>query len=223
MSERHMLLKEMARPVLVSSVFFMLLAGLAYPMLTTVVANMIFPDQAQGSLIKRNGVVIGSSLIGQNFTLPVYFHPRPSATSGPDPADPTQTMAMPYNAGLSGASNLGPTNRKLVDQVAERVLAYRMENGVASTSMVPVDSVTASASGLDPDISIANAQLQVKRVATHRNVPVNTVQQLLRSHITERPLGMLGAPRVNVLKLNLALDELSPAPLSENLENSHER
>ncbi|MFT0546359.1 potassium-transporting ATPase subunit KdpC [Allopusillimonas ginsengisoli] len=215
MSERHMLFKGMARPVLVSSVFFMLLAGLAYPTLTTVIANLIFPDQAQGSLVKRNGVVIGSSLIGQYFTQSVYFHPRPSATLAPDPANSEITISMPYNAGLSGASNLGPTNRKLVDQVAKRVMAYRTENGMTSTASVPVDAVTASASGLDPDISIANAQLQVTRVATHRQVPVSTVQQMLNAHITERSLGIFGEPRVNVLKLNLALDELLPAPLHE--------
>ncbi|WP_323012241.1 K(+)-transporting ATPase subunit C [Castellaniella sp.] len=209
MSEKPTIFKGIARPVIVSSVFFMALTGLAYPMFTTGVANLLFPAQAQGSLLERNGAVIGSSLIGQNFTRPEYFHPRPSATMGPDPADASKTVSLPYNAGLSGASNLGPTNRKLADQVAERVAAYRAENGLSNTAAVPVDAVTASASGLDPDISIANALLQVARVASHRNLPEAKVQQLLTAHTTGRALGVLGEPRVNVLQLNIALDALS--------------
>lgn len=217
MTEKPSLFKGMARPAIVSSVFFMLLTGLAYPMFTTGVANLLFPNQAQGSLIERNGVIIGSAQIGQDFTRPEYFHPRPSATLGPDPADASKSISAPYNAGLSGASNHGPTNKKLVDAVAARVAAYRAENGLASDAPVPVDAVTASASGLDPNISIANAKLQAARVAKQRNLPESQVQQLLTANIVDRDLGVLGEPRINVLQLNLALDALRSASVPGKL------
>ena len=137
--------KGLLRPVLVSAVFFMLLTGFAYPALTTVTAQLVFPFQARGSLIERDGLVMGSALIGQHFTRPEYFHGRPSMTLGADPQDPSKSVSQPYNAGSSGASNLGPTSQKLVDQVAARAHAYRQDNGLAADALVPVDAVTASA------------------------------------------------------------------------------
>jgi len=174
-----------------------LLTGLAYPLLTTAAANVFFPDQARGSLLKEGEKVVGSRLIGQAFTSPRYFHPRPSATS-----------PEPYNAAQSSGSNLGPTNAKLIQAVQERVRQYRQENGLGDGVAVPVDAVTASASGLDPDISLANAQLQAARVAQARGIPLERVRQLIREHIRSRQLGLLGEPRVNVLELNLVLDGL---------------
>ncbi|WP_426135370.1 K(+)-transporting ATPase subunit C [Pseudomonas sp. PWP3-1b2] len=203
--------KGLLRPVLVSAVFFMLLTGLAYPAFTTVVAQWLFPFQAQGSLIERDGKVIGSTLIGQNFTQPGYFHGRPSMTLGADPQDPSKSIAQPYNAGSSGASNLGPTSQKLLDQVAARVQAYRQDNALAADAQIPVDAVTASASGLDPHISVANARLQLARVARVRQIPETELLQLLDAHTSARTLGLLGEPRVNVLQLNLALDARQPA------------
>jgi K+-transporting ATPase ATPase C chain len=164
---------------------------------TTLASNLLFPDQARGSLIRQGERVVGSRLIGQAFTSPRYFHPRPSATS-----------PEPYNAALSGGSNLGPTNAKLIQAVQERVRQYRRENGLAEGTPVPVDAVTASASGLDPDISLANAQLQAPRVAKARGIPLERVQRLIQAHTRPRQLGVLGEPRVNVLELNLALDDL---------------
>ena len=203
--------KGLLRPVLVSAVFFMLLTGLAYPAFTTLAARLLFPFQAQGSLIERDGLVIGSALIGQRFTRPEYFHGRPSATLGADPQDPSKSIAQPYNAGSSGASNLGPTSQKLVDQVAARALAYRQDNGLPANTLVPVDAVTASASGLDPHISVANARLQLARVARLRQIPEAQLLQLLNDHTAARTLGLLGEPRVNVLQLNLALDARQPS------------
>lgn len=200
MTDKNPSFRSLLRPVLVSTVFFMLLTGLGYPLATTAAANLLMPWRAQGSLIERNGAPVGSAVLGQHFTRPEYFHPRPSVTAD-----------APYNAALSGASNLGPTNRKLIDAVAERVKAYRSENGLAADAPVPVDAVTASASGLDPDISPANAQLQLKRVAAHRQMPQEQLAQLLQAHTSGRLLGVLGEPRVNVLKLNLALDA-QPSP-----------
>ena len=199
--------RSLVRPVLVSTVFFMLLTGLAYPLATTAAANLLMPWRAQGSLIQRGGVVVGSAVLGQQFNRPEYFHPRPSATTGTDPADASKTVDQPYNAALSGASNFGPTNRKLIDEVTERVKAYREENGLAANAQVPVDAVTASASGLDPDISLANAQIQLKRVAATRHLPYDEVLRLLQANTSGRLLGLLGEPHVNVLQLNLALDE----------------
>lgn len=203
--------KGLLRPVLVSAVFFMLLTGLAYPAFTTVAAQLLFPFQAQGSLIERDGLVIGSELIGQSFTKPEYFQGRPSMTLGADPQDPGKSVSQPYNAGASGASNLGPTSQKLVDQVAARTKAYRQDNGLAADAPVPVDAVTASASGLDPHISVANARLQLARVARVRHIPEPELLQLLNDHTAARTLGLLGEPRVNVLQLNLALDARQPS------------
>lgn len=195
------------RPVLVSAVLFMIVTGLVYPLATTGVAQLLFNDQAQGSLITRNGQAVGSRVIGQLFTSPQYFHGRPSATSGADPNDPANSIDQPYNAANSGASNQGPLSKKLLDAVAERTKAYREENGLAADAKVPVDAVTASASGLDPHISLANARLQVPRVAKARNVPEKDVLSVLEQNTAQRQLGVLGEPRVNVLELNLALDE----------------
>ncbi|MCO7577056.1 MULTISPECIES: K(+)-transporting ATPase subunit C [Pseudomonas chlororaphis group] len=208
------LFKGLLRPVLVAAVLFMLLTGLAYPLATTVLANLLFPFQAQGSLVQRDGVVVGSALIGQSFSRPEYFQGRPSMTLGSDPLDPSKSVPQPYNAGASGASNLGPTNQKLVDSVAARVNAYRQLNGLAADMQVPVDAVTASASGLDPHISLANAQLQLNRVARLRNLPLADLQALLQDHSESRTFGLLGEPRVNVLQLNLALDALAPVHAS---------
>ena len=189
-------------PAITTAIWFIVLCGVIYPLATTAVASVIFPYQSQGSLITVNGKVIGSELIGQNFAAPKYFHPRPSATTKTGTTD----KAEPYNAAQSGASNYGPTNKKLIDGVKAAVDAYRKENGLAADTLVPVDAVTASGSGLDPDISIANANFQVKRVAQARNLPVAQIQQLVQQNTQGRQLGILGEPRVNVLKLNLALD-----------------
>ena len=208
------LFKGLLRPVLVAAVFFMLLTGLAYPLATTVLANLLFPFQAQGSLVQRDGLVVGSKLIGQSFSRPEYFQGRPSMTLGSDPLDPSKSMPQPYNAGASGASNLGPTSQKLLDSVAARVSAYRQLNGLKADMPVPVDAVTASASGLDPHISLANAQLQLDRVARLRRMPLVDLQALLQDHSESRTFGLLGEPRVNVLQLNLALDALAPVHAS---------
>jgi K+-transporting ATPase ATPase C chain len=168
------------------------LTGLLYPAVTTGLAQLFFPRQANGSLVWQNGHVIGSTLIGQQFTRPEYFHPRPSAAgNGYDP------MA-------SGGSNLGPTSKELVSQVTKRVAEYRAENRVEGD--VPADAVTSSASGLDPDITPANAEDQVARVAAARHVPPGQVRDLVRRMTEGRGLGIFGEPRVNVLRLNLALD-----------------
>ena len=201
------------RPVIVSSLLFMALTGVAYPLIVTGAAQLLFPAQAAGSLVMSNGQAIGSAIVGQDFVKPEYFHPRPSATQGPDPADASKSVSSPYNAGLSGASNWGPTNKKLVDAVAARVTAYRNDNGLPADSLVPVDAVTASASGLDPDISVANAKLQANRVARLRELPLAGVQQLVVDNTTSRVFGLLGEERVNVLQLNLAIDALKRAPV----------
>ncbi|WP_228529626.1 potassium-transporting ATPase subunit KdpC [Diaphorobacter caeni] len=190
-----------------AAVALCLVTGLAYPLATTVVANWVFPHQAKGSLITKNGQVIGSSLIGQNFTQAGYFQGRPSVTSAPDPKDPAATIAAPYNAALAAASNQGVTSRTLDSVVAERALAYRTLNGLGAQDRVPVDAVTASASGLDPHISVTNARLQIERVAKARGLNDAQVSALVERHITPRDLWLLGEPRVNVLALNLALDD----------------
>ena len=191
------------RPAIVSAVLFMLVGGLAYPLLTTLVANLIFPYQAQGSLIERNGEVVGSELIGQQFTSPRYFHPRPSATLAANLED-----SEPYNAAQSQGSNLGPTNKALISEVRKRAEAYCKENGLPSDARVPVDAVTASGSGLDPHITVANASLQAPRVAEERGIQEVEVRRLLEENTEGRQLEFLGEPRVNVLELNLALDAL---------------
>jgi K+-transporting ATPase ATPase C chain len=208
------LTRGLARPALVSAVLFMVVTGLGYPLLTTGLAQVLFHKQASGSLVERHGAVIGSALIGQNFTQPGYFHPRPSATTGPDPKDASQSIPFPYNAALSGGSNLGPTSKSLIDQVRNRVHVYRQENGLGGDVQIPVDAVTASASGLDPDISLANASLQVPRIARARGLSEQQVRTLLDEQASPRQLGVLGDPRANVLALNLALDALMPQPSS---------
>jgi potassium-transporting ATPase KdpC subunit len=194
------------RPAIVVLVALTLITGLAYPLAMTGIAKVIFNHQAEGSLIERDGKVVGSALIGQEFKSDKYFHGRPSATTAPDPADPTKTVAAPYNAANSGGSNLGPSNKALIDRVQADLDKLRKENPSAP---VPADLVTTSASGLDPDISPAAAYFQVPRVATARNLTEDKVRQLVNDHIEERFLGLLGEPRVNVLLLNLALDRLS--------------
>ncbi|MGU7774213.1 potassium-transporting ATPase subunit KdpC [Burkholderia sp. MR1-5-21] len=198
--------RGLVRPVVASSVLFMLVTGLAYPLLTTGVANVLFPSQARGSLVVRDGVTVGSAVIGQHFARPEYFHPRPSATVGTDPADPAKTVDQPYNAAGSGASNQGATSKKLLADIAERVRVYRQRNGLAQGAPVPVDAVTASASGLDPDISLANARLQAARIAHARGATVDQVLALVDQVAAPRQLAVLGEPRVPVLALNLALD-----------------
>ena len=217
-TERHaasgwQLLGSSARAALL----VMLVAGIAYPLLTTGVAQVLFPHAANGSLIERDGQRIGSALIGQQFASDAYFQGRPSATLGADPAQPGASVPAPYNAGASGASNQGATHQGLAEVVAQRVDQYRAVNGLAAQVAVPVDAVTASASGLDPHISVANAELQLPRVARERQLPVAKVQELLRQQVEPRSLGLLGEPRVNVLQLNLALDDLNkqPAALKE--------
>jgi K+-transporting ATPase ATPase C chain len=172
------------------------LCGVAYPLLVTGVAQGLFDDKADGSLIERDGVVVGSSLLGQDFTGESYFHPRPSAVSYVTP-----------EVGASGASNLGPTNAHLLASVEERAAGYRAENGLSVDAEVPVDAVTASASGLDPHISTANAELQARRVAEVRGMAVDDVLAMIDDHTDGRTLGVFGEPGVNVLQLNLALDE----------------
>lgn len=199
-------MRGLVRPVLVSSIFFMVVTGVAYPLATTGAAQLMFRKQAQGSLIEREGKAIGSAILGQNFTRPEYFHPRPSMTVGADPADSSKTVDQPYNAASSGASNQGVLSKKLIDLVTARAEAYRTENGLEPNAPVPVDAVTASASGLDPEISVANAKLQMQRVAKARGVSADRISTLLDQQTSQRQLGVLGDPRVNVLQLNLALD-----------------
>jgi potassium-transporting ATPase KdpC subunit len=196
------MLKEL-RPAIVLIIALTVITGLIYPLFMTGVAQAIFPSQAQGSLIERDGKVIGSALIGQEFTSDRYFHGRPSATVTPDPNDSTKTVPMPYNAANSGGSNLGPTNKALVDRVKEDVDKLKSENPSAP---VPIDLVTTSGGGLDPHISPEAALFQVPRVAKSRNMPEDRVRQLVNSQIEGRSIGLLGEPRVNVLALNLALD-----------------
>src|SRR3954468_11104809 len=196
------MLKEI-RPAIVFVVALTIITGLVYPFVMTGIAGVIFPYQAQGSLIERDGKVVGSALIGQEFTSERYFHGRPSATVAPDPNDSTKTVPAPYNAANSGGSNLGPTSKALADRLKEDVDKLRGENPNAA---VPVDLVTTSASGLDPDISPEAAQFQVPRVAKARNVPEDQVKQLVASNTQGRLLGLIGEPRINVLTLNLALD-----------------
>jgi potassium-transporting ATPase KdpC subunit len=194
------------RPAIVVLVALTLITGLAYPLAMTGIAQVIFPHQAQGSLIERNGTVVGSELIGQVFESDKYFHGRPSATTAPDPNDATKTVPAPYNAANSGGSNLGPSNKALVDRVQGDMDKLKQENASAP---VPADLVTTSASGLDPHISPEAALFQVPRIAKARNVPEDRIRQLVADHTEGRFLGLLGEPRVNVLLLNLALDQLA--------------
>ncbi|QXL83823.1 K(+)-transporting ATPase subunit C [Comamonas sp. NLF-1-9] len=201
-------LQGLLGPCLRGALFVALMTGVAYPLATTGVAQLVLPHQANGSLIERGGAVVGSALIGQWFEGAGYFQPRPSTTQAPDPQDASKSLAAPYNAGASSGSNLGPTNPALIASVQERVAAYRQANGLAPDAAVPVDAVTASASGLDPHVSVANAELQAARVARARGLAAVQVQQLVQQHREGRVLGLLGEPRVNVLRLNLALDAL---------------
>ena len=194
------------RPAIVVLVALTLITGLVYPLAMTGIAKAILPRQAEGSLIERDGKVIGSALIGQEFKSDKYFHGRPSATSAPDPNDATKTVPAPYNAANSGGSNLGPSNKALIDRVQADIDALKKEN---PSEPVPIDLVTTSGSGLDPDISPEAAYFQVPRVAKVRNLPEERVRQLVNEHIQERFLGILGEARVNVLQLNIALDGLS--------------
>jgi len=176
------------------TIALIVLLGLAYPIAMTGVAQALFRSRADGSFVRSGGAVVGSELIGQGFTQPKYFHPRPSAAGNG------------YDATASSASNLGPSNPQLLSSVADRARAYRSENGLAASAAVPVDAVTASGSGLDPDISVANADDQAARVARARGLDPPAVTALIRSHTKSRPLGILGEKTVNVLELNLALD-----------------
>ena len=200
------MLKEI-RPAIVFIVALTLITGLAYPLAMTGIAQVIFPSSAQGSLIERDGKVVGSALIGQVFTKDEYFHGRPSATNTPDPQDSTKTVDAPYNAANSGGSNLGPTNKALIDRVKGDVDKLKEENPSAP---VPIDLVTTSGGGLDPHISPEAALFQVPRVAKARNMPEDRVRQLVQEQTDGRFLGLLGEPRVNVLALNLALDRAAP-------------
>jgi K+-transporting ATPase ATPase C chain len=193
------------RPAIVVLAALTLITGLAYPLAITGIAEVIFPYQAQGSMIERDGHVVGSALIGQPFSSDKYFHGRPSATTATDPTDPTKTVS-PYNAANSGGSNYGPSNKALVDRVQGDIDALKKENPSAT---VPLDLVTTSASGLDPDISLEGAFYQVPRVAKARNLSEDRVRQLVAEHTQGRLLGLLGEPRVNILQLNLALDQLA--------------
>jgi potassium-transporting ATPase KdpC subunit len=194
------------RPALVVLIALTLITGLVYPLAMTGIAQVIFPYQANGSMITQNGHVVGSQLIGQNFTSDKYFHGRPSATTGPDPKDPSKTVPAPYNAINSGGSNLGPSNQALVDRVKGDIAKLQKEN---SGTPVPIDLVTTSASGLDPDISPEAALFQVPRVSKARNLPEDRLRELVDDNTEGRLFGLLGEPRVNVLQLNLALDKLA--------------
>ncbi|HET6183597.1 MAG TPA: K(+)-transporting ATPase subunit C [Acetobacteraceae bacterium] len=190
-------------PAIVMIVAMTIITGLIYPLAITGIAQLVFPYQADGSLITRNGTVIGSALIGQNFTSDKYFHGRPSATTEPDPKDPSKTIPVPYAADNSGGSNLGPTSKVLADRVKGDAAALAPQN---PGTPIPVDLVTTSASGLDPDVTPAGALFQVPRVARARGLPEAQVRRLVEEHIEGGLFGLLGEPRVNVLELNLALD-----------------
>ena len=196
------MLKEI-RPAIVLIVALTLITGLAYPLAMTGLSETLFPYQSQGSLIERDGKVIGSGLIGQAFTSDRYFHGRPSATTGTDPADPSKSVSQPYNAVNSMGSNLGPTSKALIDRVQADVEKLKQEN---PSEPVPQDLVTTSGSGLDPHISPEAAFFQVPRIAKARNIPDYRVRQLIQERVEGRMFGLLGEPRVNVLALNLALD-----------------
>ena len=193
------------RPAVVMIVLFTALTGLVYPLAITGVAQIAMRANANGGMIERDGQVVGSELIGQNFTSDRYFHGRPSATSAPDPADVTKTVDAPYNAANSGGSNLGPTSKKLVDRVNASIEA---EFAAGRIDMVAADAVTTSASGLDPHISPQFALAQVPSVAKARKLSEKRVRAIVDEHVETRLVGLIGEPRVNVLSLNLALDAL---------------
>jgi len=197
---------RLIRPAIVVLVALTVITGLIYPLAMTGIAQLLFPKQAQGSLIERNGTVVGSELVGQVFESDKYFHGRPSATTAPDPNDSTKTVPAPYNAANSGGSNLGPSNKALIDRVQGDLDKLKQENASAP---VPADLVTTSASGLDPHISPEAALFQIPRIAKARNLPEDRIRELVADHTEGRFLGFLGEPRVNVLLLNLALDQLA--------------
>lgn len=194
------------RPAIVMIVAMTVITGIVYPLGMTGLAQLLFPRQANGSLIEKDGKIVGSELIGQSFTDDKYFRGRPSATTEPDPKDPAKTVPVPYAADNSAGSNLGPTARPLVDRMKGEAVKLREENPSAP---IPVDLVTTSASGLDPDITPAGALFQVPRVAAARGLPENQVRQLIVDNTEGRLLGVIGEPHVNVLKLNLALDAVA--------------
>jgi K+-transporting ATPase ATPase C chain len=195
------------RPAIVMMVLLTLITGIAYPFAITGIGQALFPRQANGSLIEKDGKVIGSSLIGQNFAGETYFHGRPSATTEADPNDSTKTVSVPYSADASTGSNLGPTSKALMDRVKGDVDKLKAE----SDKPVPVDLVTTSGSGLDPDITPAAAEFQIARVAKARNMSPDALHDLVVRNTEGRTFGVLGEDRVNVLKLNLALDAASAA------------
>jgi K+-transporting ATPase ATPase C chain len=195
------------RPAIVMMVLLTVLTGIIYPLAMTGVGQALFSRQANGSLIEKDGKVIGSSLIGQNFTGEKYFHGRPSATTDTDPSDATKTISAPYNADNSSGSNLGPTSKALMDRVKGDVETLKAQN----TAPIPVDLVTTSASGLDPDITPAAAAFQVPRVAKARGMTEDTLKAIVAQATEGRTFGVLGEAHVNVLKLNLALDAVQPA------------
>lgn len=200
---RRALLRQF-RPAIILTLLLTLLAGIIYPLAVTGAAQALFPSQANGSIVSVNGKPIGSSLIGQYWTQPQYFHGRPSATLN------LQGTPAPYEADNSGGSNLGPTNKTLIQTVQQRIAELKAENpDVPAGTPIPVDLVTASASGLDPDISVAAAYYQIPRVAKARGLSQSAVRQIVDAHITGRFLGLFGEPRINVLELNLAFDGLS--------------
>ena len=184
-----------------------ILTGLIYPLGMTGIAQAVFPYQANGSLVQQNGKVIGSALIGQTFASDKYFHGRHSATSGPDPKDPSKSVPAPYNAANSSGSNLGPTSKALVDRVKDDAGKLQAEN---PNMPIPVDLVTTSASGLDPDITPAAALFQVPRVAKARGVSEDQLRDFVQAHVQDRVFGIIGEPHVNVLQLNLDLDATTP-------------
>jgi len=192
------------RPAIMMIVVMTIITGLIYPLGMTGIAELVFPHQANGSLIAKDSKVIGSELIGQNFAGDKYFHARPSATTDTDPNDPTKTVPAPYNAANSGGSNLGPTSQVLVDRIKDDTKRLQAEN---PSTPIPIDLVTTSASGLDPDITPAAAEFQVPRVAKARNLSPDKVRTLVAEMTQDRFLGILGEKRVNVLRLNLALDQ----------------
>jgi potassium-transporting ATPase KdpC subunit len=193
------------RAAVVLLFLFSALTGLVYPLAVTGIAQVAMPTQANGSLIVKDGVVVGSALIGQNFKSDRYFHSRPSATTDTDPNDATKTIDAPYNAANSSGSNLGPTSQKLVDRVKDAVESWR---AMAGAGPVPADAVTTSASGLDPDVSPPNALAQVASVAKARGLSEDRVRALVAAAVERPALGLVGEPRVNILQLNLALDGL---------------
>jgi K+-transporting ATPase ATPase C chain len=199
------MLREL-RPAIVVFIALMLVTGLAYPLAMIGVAQALFPWQANGSLIEKDGKVIGSALIGQHFSSDRYFHGRPSATLGPDPADSSKSVPLPYNAANSMGSNLGPTSKALLERVRADVDKLKAENPNAP---VPIDLVTTTGGGLDPHISPEAAFFQVPRIAKARILPEDRVRTLVSQHIEDRFLGVLGEPRVNVLSLNMALDRIT--------------